>query len=185
MRKTLQMISVLTVVGLVSGAMLVFMYNYTNPRIVYNQKREIELAVFKIFPEGASYDKVIMEDSVIFSVKDKNGALLGYAFLAEGNGYQGTIKMMAGIKANLKTIVGIEILQSQETPGLGQEITGDEFKSQFKGLMALPKITYVKNKAPERPGEIQAITGATVSSSAICSILNERIKEIREQLKMR
>ncbi len=89
---------------------------------------------------------------------------------------------MAGIKPDLETLVGIEILESQETPGLGQEITGDEFKAQFKGLMVLPEITYVKNKLPERPNEIQAVTGATVSSSAVCSILNEKIEKLRPNL---
>ena len=90
---------------------------------------------------------------------------------------------MAGIKPNLESISGIEILESQETPGLGQEITKEEFKSQFRSLSALPEITYVKNKKPTRPNEIQAITGATVSSSAVCSILNEKIAKIRKALK--
>ena len=200
MRKTLQMISVLTIVGLISGAMLVFMYNYANPLILNNQKNEMEGAIFKIFPEANTYEKDIIEDNVIFRVKDKSGKLLGYAFLAKGNGYQGAIKMMAGIKPDLETLVGIEILESQETPGLGQEITNDEFKAQFKGLTTSPEITYVKHKPPERPNgtqtttgatvssskrtnEIRAITGATVSSSAVCSILNEKIERLRSLLR--
>ena len=183
MRKTIQMISVLTIVGLVSGAVLVFTYKYANPLILDNQKSEMEGSIFKIFPEADTYDKDIIEDNVVFRVKDKSGKLLGYAFLAEGNGYQGVIKMMAGIEPDLETLVGIEILESQETPGLGQEITQDEFKAQFKGLTTSPEITYVKNKPPERPNEIQAVTGATVSSSAVVSILNEKIKTIKEKLK--
>jgi len=177
------MISVLTIVGLVSGAMLVFMYNYANPLILDNQKSEMEKAIFKIFPEADAYEKDIIEEDIVFRVKDKGGKLLGYAFLAQGNGYQGIIKMMAGIEPDLKTLVGIEILESQETPGLGQEITTDEFRMQFKGLKTSPEITYVKNKEPERPNEIQAVTGATVSSSACCSILNERIEKLRGVLK--
>ena len=183
MRKTLQMISVLTIVGLVSGTMLVFMYKYANPLILDNQRSEMEESIFKIFPKADTYDKDIIEDNVVFRVKEKSGKLLGYAFLAEGNGYQGVIKMMAGIEPDLETLVGIEILESQETPGLGQEITQGKFKAQFKGLTTSPEITYVKNKSPERPNEIQAVTGATVSSSAVCSILNEKIKAIKEKLK--
>ena len=183
MRNTLRMISVLTVVGLISGATLVLVYNYASPLILNNQKTESEKAIFKLFPEGKSYDEVTIEESAVFKMKDKNGKLLGYAFMADGNGYQGPIKMMAGIKADLKTLVGIEILDSQETPGLGQEITQDDFKNQFNGLTALPEITYVKNQKPTKPSEIEAITGATVSSNAVCSILNDRIKILREKLK--
>ena len=108
---------------------------------------------------------------------------MGYTFLASGNGYQGEIDLMAGIKPDMKTLVGIEVLQSQETPGLGQEIDSKEFKEQFKNLAATPEITYVKNQKPSRPNEIEAITGATISSRAVVTILNEKIEDIRSKLK--
>ncbi|MBN1354098.1 MAG: FMN-binding protein, partial [Candidatus Omnitrophica bacterium] len=165
----------------VSGAALVFMYEYANPLILGNQNSEMEKAIFKIFPDGSGYEKTSMGNDTVFKVKDKNAKFLGYAFLAEGNGYQGTIKMMVGIEPDFNTMRGIEILESQETPGLGQEITTGGFKSQFKNLKTIPQITYVKNAKPQNPNEIQAITGATVSSSAIVSILNGKIEQIREK----
>ena len=91
--------------------------------------------------------------------------------------------MMAGIKPDLETLTGIEILESQETPGLGQEITSDEFKKQFINLKTIPRITYIKNQKPTNPNEIEAITGATISSKAIITILNDTIKEIKAKLK--
>ncbi|NQU95355.1 MAG: FMN-binding protein [Candidatus Omnitrophica bacterium] len=182
MRNTVRIISVLTVVGLISGTALVLMYNYANPRIIKNQKNEMEKAVYKLFPNAKKYDKVAMGDDVVFKVTDKSGKSLGYAFIAEGNGYQGPIKMMAGIKPDLATLEGIEILESQETPGLGQEIASDNFRAQFDGLKTSPEITYVKNAKPGSPNEIQAITGATISSKAVCTILNEQIKTIKQKL---
>lgn len=183
MRNTAKMIIVLTIIGLVSGAALVLMYEYASPLIETNQKKEIKEAIFKIFPEGKTYREKSSMGEAVFEVKDAGGNLLGYAFTAEGNGYQGAIKMMAGIKADLRTFFGIEILESQETPGLGQEIAKSEFKMQFKGLKASPEITYVKNKPPAKPNEIQAITGATISSSAVVSMLNERIAKIRNAMR--
>jgi len=182
MKKTMQMISVLTMVGIISGAALAFIYIYANPLIAQNQKNEIKEAVFNIFPEAKSYEPVAKGGQQIFSVKDPEGKLLGYAFQAEGNGYQGAIKLMAGIKPDAETLVGIEILESQETPGLGQEIAGNDFKKQFIGLEASPEITYVKNKKPEKPNEIQAITGATISSRAVVSILNAKIEKLKKIL---
>ncbi|MBL7157745.1 MAG: FMN-binding protein [Candidatus Omnitrophica bacterium] len=183
MRNTIKMISVLTIVGLVSGAALVFMYKYAKPLIIVNQKNEMKQAIFKIFPKAKKYRKETIKDETIFKVNDKDGKFLGYAFLAEGYGYQGTIKMMVGIKKDLETLVGIEILESQETPGLGQEITEEQFKSQFKGLKTSPPIIYVKNKKPTKPNEIEAITGATISSRSVVGILNEKIKTIKDELR--
>ena len=175
------MISVLTIVGFVSGITLVFMYKYAHPLINENQNNEMKSAIFKIFPSGKTYEAERIDDIEVFKVKDKSGKLLGYAFLAEGNGYQGTIEMMAGIGPDLEKLTGIEILQSQETPGLGQEIASDKFRAQFNDLDVSAAITYVKNMKPTKPNEIQAITGATVSSDAVCSILNENIKKIKEK----
>ncbi|MCK4462876.1 MAG: RnfABCDGE type electron transport complex subunit G [Candidatus Omnitrophica bacterium] len=179
MRKAIHIILVLTVVGLISGASLVFVYRYAKPLIAENQRRETKEAIFKVFPKAHAYEKVKKDDEEIFLVKDKRANDLGYAFIAEGNGYQGKIKLMVGIKTDLITLSGIEILESQETPGLGQEITERTFKKQFINLKTLPFISYVKGKQPEKENEIQAITGATISSKAVVSILNEKIKKIR------
>lgn len=183
MRNTIKMISVLTMVGLISGASLVLVYQYASPLIADNQKNEMKEAIFKIFPDTKTYEQKEAGEDVFFVVKDKTGKLLGYAFIASGNGYQGEIKMMAGIEPDFKTLVGIEILESQETPGLGQEIAGDNFKNQFKGLTAEPEITYIKNAKPTKPNEIEAVTGATISSRAVCSILNDTIEKIKDKLK--
>lgn len=183
MKKVLQMIYVLTFVGLVSGATLAVVYQYADPLIAENQANETKKAIYKIFPAAKDYEEETIAGEAVFRVNDKEGNLLGYAFVAAGNGYQGTIKLMAGIKKDLETLVGIEVLESQETPGLGQEITQAKFRVQFRGLKASPEILYVKNQKPTKPNEIEAITGATVSSNAVVAILNEKIKVIKEHLK--
>lgn len=183
MRNAIKMISVLTIVGIISGAALVLMYSYANPLIEKNKKNEMKKAIFRIFPDGKSYTSETVDEVDVFRVKNAKGAFIGYTFLAEGNGYQGVIEMMAGLSPDGETVVGLEILESQETPGLGQEIATDEFTSQFKALKVTPEITYVKNVKPTKPNEIQAITGATISSRAVVAILNDTIKKIKGKLK--
>lgn len=183
MRKILQIITVLTIVGLLSGASLVLVYRYTKPLITANQKKETEASIFKLFPQAEKYEKIKRGQEEIFLVKDKKGKKLGYTFIAKGNGYQGEIKIMVGINLNLKTLLGIEILESQETPGLGQRITSNNFRNQFKELKTLPEIIYVKGETPDQPNEIEAITGATISSRAVVTILNDKIKDIRKVFK--
>ena len=176
------MIAVLTVLGLLSGAALVFIYKYASPRIAANEKKELENAIYKIFPQGKSYTTKKIGEDDIYSVKDSKGKFLGYAFEASGNGYQGEIDILVGMQPDLTALVGIEVLNSQETPGLGQEITTPKFEGQFNGLKVAPEISYVKNQKPQNPNEIEAITGATVSSKAVVTILNDKIEELREKL---
>jgi len=177
----LRMVCALLAVGLVSGAFLVLVYNYATPKIEVNKKSETKKAIMDIFPDAK--DIKDMHNEEIFSVKDASGKILGYAFTAEGNGYQGTIKMLAGANADLTSMKGIEVLESQETPGLGAEIAEDKFRGQFNGLSITHDIEYVKNKKPEKPYEIEAITGATISSRSVVSILNEEIERVRKFLK--
>ncbi len=172
-----RMIGALTIVGIISGAILVFVYKYATPRIENNIKAATNRAIENIFPDAQNVQK----EKDIYKVTGKDGNLMGYAFTAEGNGYQGTIKLLVGIDPEISAIQGIEILESQETPGLGAEISGNKFKKQFKNLSVSEVITYVKNKKPEKPGEIEAIAGATISSRAVVSIINKKMEEIKRQ----
>ena len=103
--------------------------------------------------------------------------------MPEGNGYQGLIKMVVGVDSQIKTMKGMEVLESQETPGLGAEIAVDPFKAQFSGLPITHQIEYVKNEKPTEPYEIEAITGATISSRAVVNILNKKIEQVRKEIK--
>jgi len=174
-----QMIVALTVVGCLSGVTLVFVYNYATPKIKVNVQAETEKAIKNIFPTVSR----IEQEKDIYKALDDKGSLLGYAFTAEGNGYQGTIQLLVGVDSTLQKMTGIEVLESQETPGLGAEITGSNFKDQFKGLPLDHKIDYVKNQKPTEAYEIEAITGATISSRAVVNILNDKIDEIKKELK--
>lgn len=175
-----RIISALVVVGIFSGVALVFIYNYSMPRIKVNIKNETERAINYIFPDAARNEPT--KDKGVFKVTDSGGQLIGYAFLAEGNGYQGLIKILAGADSKLTSLRGIEILESSETPGLGAEINSDSFKKQFAGLSLAHDIEYVKNEKPDKPYEIEAITGATISSRAVVNILNGKIEEIKKTL---
>ncbi|MBU1083676.1 MAG: hypothetical protein KKG84_01155, partial [Candidatus Omnitrophica bacterium] len=99
----LHMITALTVVGMVSGYALVFVYSYATPKIEENVKEETKKAISSIFP---GTDR-IEEKEDMFKALDGKGDLLGYAFVAEGNGYQGTIKIIAGVDPGIKKIQGI------------------------------------------------------------------------------
>lgn len=183
MNNSLKMILVLVAVSLVSGAALVFVYNYAQPQIVANQEKQLKEAIFKVLPNAKTYETIKKDGEEIYIGKNAKDKVVGYAFLAKGSGYQGEILIIAGLEPGLDKIIGIEVLESVETPGLGGMIQSDDFKGAFKSLSTTPKINLVK-RTPEQPNEVQAITGATVSSKAVLNILNEKIAVVKKLLNL-
>ena len=82
----------------------------------------------------------------------------------------------------------VQLLEQIETPGLGTKIVVDPsketdqfwFPAQFKGKKLVPGITAIKNKKPSNDSEIQAISGATISSKAVVDILNKEMTKARK-----
>ncbi len=181
-----KMMTALSAVAVFSGVSLVLIYQMTAAGIVANRNKESVQAVLKLFPD-ADVDRLMEQVKhgmgAIVPVAGKDGKALGYAFKASGNGYQGPIEVIGGLNADLTQMQGIEIVDSQETPGLGAEIAGEKFKKQFLGLAVTQPIEYVKGESPDEPHEVESITGATISSRAVVSMLNERIEEIRNEIK--
>ena len=181
MKNAIRMISVLVVVGLVSGSLLVCVYNYASPLIKKNEEKELKEAIFKVLPGIERCNDIKKDGITLYEGIDKRGNVKGYVFIAEGNGYQGTIRMIAALDKDLRHLTGLEVLESSETPGLGAEITKDFFKEQFQNLSVLPDIAFTKG-TPSQDNEIQAITGATISTRAVVEILNKEIEKIRTVL---
>ena len=104
------------------------------------------------------------------------GELLGYAVPAEGPGYMDTVGLIYGYEPRSGTIVGVAILESRETPGLGDKIITDPaFHENFRRLSVEPVIVPVKKGRKQSANEVDCITGATISSKAIVNILNEAV----------
>ncbi len=179
MKKTIHITSILTIIGIISGALLTKVNQWAIPLIAANKKAETEKSIFLVLPNGKFYEKINSKEIEIYRVLDENKNLIGYSLVYEGNGFQGKIRLMAGLSYDLNKIKSIEILEQVETPGLGTKITEESFKKQFINLSTNPVINWVKGKEPKNPNEIQTITGATISSKSIVAILNEGIQKAR------
>lgn len=181
MNRIVKMVLTLTVLGLISGFALSMVSNYTDPLIRQNKQEALREAVYYVVQPTESYQEETREGKVIYEAYNSSDELIGYAFTASGGGYQGTIRLMVGVGPNLNRIKGIQILESSETPGLGGKIRGEPFKSQFRGLQVEREVGLVKSEEPGK-GEIQAITGATISSRAVVSIVNKGLDRVRSVL---
>jgi len=184
---SLRLVLTLAIAGLVSGMAIIGIYESTLPTITANKARELREAVFKVLPGVSQMQALVYRDGelvvvaeaakgepVIYGGYDEQGDFVGYAMPAAGPGFQDTIAILYGYKPADKIVVGMEVLESRETPGLGDKIYKDAvFVAGFSALSVEPEIFAVKKGTKSQPNEIDAITGATISSKAVVRIINE------------
>ena len=180
MKEAIKIISVLTGVCVICAFLLAFVYKSANKKIQENAQAKVKTAITNLVPEAVKVSEEKIGEEVVYKLFDKNQTLIGYAFGANGQGYQGKISMLVATGTTLDSLKGIEVIDSLETPGLGAKINENSFKDQFKGLGISEAIKLTKESASE--GQVQAITGATVSSRAVVNILNAKITLIKEAL---
>jgi Na+-translocating ferredoxin:NAD+ oxidoreductase subunit G len=105
----------------------------------------------------------------------------GWVVKAGGQGYADKIELLVGLDPNFTTITGLFVLEQKETPGLGNKMIFPEWRGQFTGKPTDPALKVVKTGAKEKT-EIDAITGATISSRSVTAIVNGAVKALREPL---
>lgn len=99
--------------------------------------------------------------------KDTNGEMVGYTVTTQDKSYGGTIEVMTGFDVDGK-ITGVEILTIDDTPGLGMNAKNDSFRNEYVGKSG--ELTVSKTASADN--EIQAITGATITSKAVTRCVN-------------
>jgi electron transport complex protein RnfG len=110
---------------------------------------------------------------VIHAAYDEQRRFVGWAVSGAAPGFQDTIRVLYGYDPARKLVTGMYILESRETPGLGDKIYKDEaFVANFEALAVEPEIVLVKD-GRDANNEVDAITGATISSAAVVRIINQ------------
>jgi Na+-transporting NADH:ubiquinone oxidoreductase subunit C len=104
-----------------------------------------------------------------------------YVMIVEGPGLWGQITAAVGYGPDLKVLTGIEIIDQNETPGLGGRITESWFKKQFRGKK--PPLVSVPEGSKTTSGEFQAITGASYTTAGIRAIINDKTTATRELIR--
>jgi|YNPMSStandDraft_2_1061718.scaffolds.fasta_scaffold00002_128 electron transport complex protein RnfG len=176
-----KMIIVLVITCILSAFVLSISYTKFINKINYNQQKALEDAIKIVLPEASKFEKLNSDELSIYKGLNDNNEIIGYAIYMVGGGYQDNIYILVSISSDLKNIINIYILDQKETPGLGARIQEDYFKNQFSGLSTEKEITYVKNaKASKENNQIEAISGATISSKSVVKILNSNLKKAIE-----
>lgn len=155
----------LTLVVFISVIALTLTNSVTEERIVDARREAIKEMLQTLFPKMNDF---VYDEIAERYTATKDDAPLGHAFMAVAVGYGGPIDILVGLEQD-NALRGIEIISQKETPGLGAKITEAAFLDQFAGqtgkILALTK----------DGGTINAITGATISSSAVVEAVKEAI----------
>jgi Na+-translocating ferredoxin:NAD+ oxidoreductase subunit G len=182
-------------VAALSGLLLALTYQVTFERIQHNKREALRAAVFTVLP-GAEEQRAfeLRPDGTLAPLEDPNvpgnkvyagyqdGGLVGVAIEASGQGYADVIRVLYGYDPVNERVVGMKVLETKETPGLGDKIMKAPFTENFAALDVrldagrqhlVNPITVVKSGNKHDAWEIDGITGATISSKAIGKMLQE------------
>lgn len=200
---SLRMIQVLGGIAMLSGFLVVLTYQLTLPRIELNKQRAIERAVFQVVPGAVERrDFLVDEHGVrpasaggtgtrVYGAYDAEGKLKGIAAEAAARGYQDVVRILYGYELGCQCITGFAVLQSTETPGLGDKITKDaKFLANFPldarvsadARTLANAIVTVKHGKKTAPWQIDAISGATITSTAVGKALDGSAQTLVPQL---
>lgn len=110
------------------------------------------------------------------------GERVGWVIKSSGQGYADKIELLVGVNADADLISGLFILDQKETPGLGNKVAGEGWRNQFIGKPADHRLVVTKAGA-SKPEEIDAVTGATISSRSVVQIINLALADVQPMLK--
>jgi electron transport complex protein RnfG len=196
------MLRTLSLVAALSGLLVVLAYQLTLPLIEENKRIAIERALFKVIPGAVARRDFILtgtaltpadtdqpaEGTRIYAGYDDQDRLAGIALEAAAQGYQDVIRILYSYDPACECIRGIEVLKMAETPGIGDKIAKDPaFLQNFEALDArldatgdglAHAIVSVKHGSKTDPWQIDAISGATISSKAVARMLNDTTERV-------
>jgi electron transport complex protein RnfG len=188
--RSTRLVATLGVVGAIAGLLIVVAYESTLPAIEANREARIAAALEEVLPGMARYETFYLVNGALTSTApsehdahprrvyagiDANGATAGYAVGTVVPGFQDPIEMLIGLEPRSRKSLGVAILSSRETPGLGDKIQHREWLAQFADRV-LPLVGRKAGGAAS-DASVDMITGATISSRAVINAVNATVNE--------
>ena len=113
----------------------------------------------------------VPKDNQGYKALDTAGATVGYLFVTKAYDYGSDVRVMSAVKEGKVTAVDV-LDASNETPGLGQNVTRKDFIDQFDGM---DESLEVVKTDPSNKNQVEAVTGATKSSNAVAASVKEAL----------
>lgn len=188
-----RLLAVLGTGGALAGVLLVVVFFLTLPAIEANRARDLQEAVGEVLKGPERYETLYVVGNAlvreapagtdpkrlekVYLGFGPGNRPLGFAMVVEEPGFQDMVRVIIGYDALAKKVLGMKVLESKETPGLGDKIQKDPaFVGQFAGVE--PPLVGVKTARRSGPREVTMITGATISSRTVIRIINNAVKRL-------
>lgn len=182
----------LCIICLIAAGLLSSVYSLTKDKIAAQKENEEKLSLNEVLPQAKDFEFIDRGENSFYIGTDAKGKIEGYAFTVEKRGYSSDIVTMVGIDSD-GNIKGIKILSQNETPGLGSKIVEVEQDKTIWSVLSKEQ----QEEAPPKPwfqeqfrgkniknlDQIETITGATISSTAVIDSITEKAKIIIEEIK--
>lgn len=189
-----RLLATLGVAGAVAGLLIVLVQGWAEPRIESHRSAVLEAAILNVLGEPARYDTLYVTEAGlvrrpsggnaastgdrVYLGYDAAGQPVGFAITAAEPGFQDVIRLIFGYEPASGEVLGMQVLENKETPGLGDKIVKDaSFVAEFEGARA-PLRGVKAGAGAGDPGEVDMITGATISSRAVIAIINHRLERL-------
>ena len=180
MREMIKMLIVLTILATLSGGLLAAIRDGTKDRIENQVLEFVKGPAIRSILEGASNDPIVdrfqikdgdLEHTFFVGVMDGEPRAVTLEMFGKG-GYGGDVGLMVGIDTKDNKVVGVGVTTHAETPGMGAKAKTDpSFAAQFRDLTLDEPINVTVDG-----GSINSISGATMTSRAVCSAANDAVK---------
>lgn len=169
MKEILRYGFILAFICTTAAGLLASVNSLTKSRIISQAEAEEKASLKEVVAEADYFKPLKSQDELIYyQALNKTKKLIAVVFKAQAKGYSDTVETLVGMRQD-GTIIAIKVLSQNETPGLGARISEPAFTEQFRDKKDL--------------GDVQAITGATVSSQAVIDSVKKKAQEIISLIK--
>ena len=180
--------------GAIAGGLIVLADRWAQPKIQAHRELVLQSAIREVLQQPARYDVLFVHDGSITSSLpagvdstqvervylgyDDAGTPIGFAVVTSKAGFQDQIRLIFGYDARNGTLLGMKVLESKETPGLGDKIEKDSsFVAEFTGVTT-PLLGVKSGAGRGADNEVDMITGATISSRTLIDAINAAVARL-------
>lgn len=188
-----RLLTTLGTAGAAAGLLIVLVFRATEPAIEAHKAEVLRQAIQEVLEAPDRYDTLFVYGNALHEepaegidvgrleqvyVGYRAAEVAGFAIVSGKPGFQDVIRLIFGFDPATGTVLGMQVLESKETPGLGDKIQKDSaFVRQFQG--AEPPLVGVKQgQAGDDRSKVDMITGATISSRTVIRIIDEALQRL-------
>jgi Na+-transporting NADH:ubiquinone oxidoreductase subunit C len=191
MNKAVKNLIFILILGSVAASLLLGIRAYTLPIIQRYEEQSLKRTVLEA--AGIHYAEDQLEQTFRDKItkEERDGQVYYvspdglYIFEFEGRGLWGMIKGLISLRSDLETIDNIKVIAQEETPGLGGRIAEEAFLKQFQRKRFAPELILTLRRKAVKETEVDAISGASLTSKAFVEMINKSGKSFRRRLRRR